>query len=268
MEETEKKRRPVWIAVEIFQKSSYLASCLTRPVHLCDLPSGRRAPSRPNHRVLSQPGQVYTTAPKPPLTTGARPPLTVAARPPLTTGAPPPRPAPRPHPRRDRGRRSPQLRRPAGRGSASPGAGAGGAKPTLEASLALKRRGTGGTRSPFELAQASAEARKQIASVVSATRSPFGTPKQLSTDQAGTLERSLRELEMKLVEREHSMAELENRLAERERDVAEAEALPGGPRESRQRRPAGGAGEGRCFQGGAGGPRSSSRRNSIGRRRR
>src|SRR5882724_3060837 len=94
----------------------------------------------------------------------------------------------------------------------------------INPSLSLRKRPT---RSPFELAQASSEARKQIANIVSSTRSPFGTPKQLSTDQVGSLERTLRELEMKLAEREHAVQELEGRLAERERDIAEAEALIG-----------------------------------------
>lgn len=99
-------------------------------------------------------------------------------------------------------------------------------KPTSSApTLSLRRRGAAGTRSPIELAEASAEARKQIASIVAATRSPFGEPKQLNTDQVGSLERTLRELEMKLVEREYAIGDLESRLAERERDIAEAEAL-------------------------------------------
>jgi chromosome segregation ATPase len=96
-------------------------------------------------------------------------------------------------------------------------------KPSSAApSLVLPRR----RARPLELSEASVEARKQIAEIVSATRAPFGRDTtQLSNDQMETLQRSLRELEAKLAEREHAMADLEARLAERERDIAEAEAL-------------------------------------------
>ena len=81
------------------------------------------------------------------------------------------------------------------------------------------------TRSPFELSAASLEARKQIAQIVAATQSPFGQPAVVSTEQMTALERSLRSLEARLVEREHAVEETEARQTERERDLAEAEAL-------------------------------------------
>lgn len=77
---------------------------------------------------------------------------------------------------------------------------------------------------PMELSAASLEARKQIAEIVSVTRAPFGGP-QIDGDRIEALQKSLRDLEGKLAEREHSIAELESKLAERERDIAEAEAL-------------------------------------------
>src|SRR5882724_5878760 len=197
------------------------------PLRLTTKPAGS-APIKPPGGAATRPA--FTTAPKPPLTTGVRPPLTTGPRP-APAATPGVAPAPRPlsvvppRPAAAPGVAPARIVAAPGAAPVRPAPVPAGKLPTGEPALALRRRGTGGTRSPFELAQASAEARKQIASVVSATRSPFGGPTQLSTSQAGTLERSLRELEMKLVEREHAMEELENRLTERERDIAEAEAL-------------------------------------------
>jgi hypothetical protein len=90
--------------------------------------------------------------------------------------------------------------------------------------LTLQRRGTV-PRSPVELSAASVEARKQIAQIVAATRSPFGGAAQVNNEQMVALERSLRSLETRLVERERAVEETEARQIERERDLAEAEAL-------------------------------------------
>src|SRR5476649_492761 len=80
--------------------------------------------------------------------------------------------------------------------------------------------------SVLELSAASVEARKQIAEIVSVTRTPWGAESMLlNTEQVATLERSLRSLEMRLVEREHAVEEIEARQTERERDLAETEAL-------------------------------------------
>ena len=88
--------------------------------------------------------------------------------------------------------------------------------------LSLRRRAS----SPIELSAASAEARKQIAQIVSATRTPWGgEPKALDGEQISALERSLRALEQGLEERERAIEETETKQIERERDLAEAEAL-------------------------------------------
>lgn len=93
------------------------------------------------------------------------------------------------------------------------------------ASLALPRRRTPGSRSGFEVLNASAAARETINAIVSATRTPFGTRSALAAEKLVDLERTLRQLERTLAERERIIAETQARLAERERDVAEAEAL-------------------------------------------
>ena len=93
---------------------------------------------------------------------------------------------------------------------------------TTAPALSLRRRGA----SPIELSAASAEARKQIAQIVSATRTPWGgEPTQLNNEQVSALERSLRALEQRLEERERAVEETETKQTERERDLAEAEAL-------------------------------------------
>ncbi|MGA3007532.1 MAG: hypothetical protein ABSE59_06535 [Opitutaceae bacterium] len=97
------------------------------------------------------------------------------------------------------------------------------ARAKSELSLALPRR-QGGTRAP-EIAAASAEARKSINAIISVTRTPWGEARLLDSAQVGELEKSLRELEQKLVGREREIAELEVALASRERDMAESEAL-------------------------------------------
>src|SRR5580698_10836495 len=97
------------------------------------------------------------------------------------------------------------------------------ARSKSESSLTLPRR-QGGTRAP-EIAQASAEARKSINAIINVTRTPWGEARLLDSIQLGELEKSLRELEQKLVDREREIAELEVALASRERDLAESEAL-------------------------------------------
>lgn len=80
------------------------------------------------------------------------------------------------------------------------------------------------TRSPFEIADATAAARESIKALVSATRAPFA-PGGAEATHMVELERTLRQLELTLQERERLITESEARLADRERDLAEAEAL-------------------------------------------
>jgi len=103
-------------------------------------------------------------------------------------------------------------------------------KPTNKAPvLALpRRRRSGGSRSPYEVAAASLEARRKISEIFSATRAPFahgGTVPPVPPDKFVQLEQSLRELEARLTERERHVSESEARIEDRERDLAEAEAL-------------------------------------------
>jgi hypothetical protein len=77
----------------------------------------------------------------------------------------------------------------------------------------------------MEITEASVAARQSIQAIVSATRSPFGIPVRLGDSQIADLERSLRNLELKLAEREHIIGETAKRLAEREREFCELEAL-------------------------------------------
>src|SRR5882724_8413146 len=90
--------------------------------------------------------------------------------------------------------------------------------------LALPRR-HGLTRPPIDISEASVAARKSIKAIVSATRSPFGVPRRLENSQIADLEHSLRNLELKLAERERMIGETENRLAEHVRQLYECEAL-------------------------------------------
>jgi DNA repair exonuclease SbcCD ATPase subunit len=93
--------------------------------------------------------------------------------------------------------------------------------------LALPRRPTGvaGIRPPFGLSAASAEARRSIDAIVSATRTPPVGAMPLTPDQSTELEASLRSLATRLEERERAAGELEGTLADRQRDLAEMEAL-------------------------------------------
>ena len=76
-----------------------------------------------------------------------------------------------------------------------------------------------------EASQATAEARKSIGVIMSQSRPPWGGKPGLSGAQVENLEKALRSLETKLVEREVALADAENKLAERDRELAETEAL-------------------------------------------
>lgn len=89
--------------------------------------------------------------------------------------------------------------------------------------LSLRRR-SGSTRPPLEVSEASAAARETIRSIVTATRSPFGDA-EAESRRIAELERTLRQLEAALAERERLATETEARQADRERDLAEMEAL-------------------------------------------
>lgn len=91
--------------------------------------------------------------------------------------------------------------------------------------LALPRRRLSDPDKAQALADASDEARRSIDRIVSVTKTPWGGPVSLSSDQVAKMEKALRDLEAKLAEREHLVMELEGKLAEKERDLAEAEAL-------------------------------------------
>ena len=88
--------------------------------------------------------------------------------------------------------------------------------------LSLRRRSP--SSSPFAVSQASAAARESIRAIVSATRPPMGS-RGADDARAAELERSLRQLELKLAERERIVGEREARLKDFERELAEAEAL-------------------------------------------
>lgn len=76
-----------------------------------------------------------------------------------------------------------------------------------------------------EASQATAEARKSIDAIMSQSRTPWGAKPGLTGSQVEGLEKALRALEAKVVEREMALGEAENKLAERDRELAETEAL-------------------------------------------
>lgn len=92
-------------------------------------------------------------------------------------------------------------------------------------SLALARRRPAISRAPFDALDASIAARESLLAVVSASRSPAAGVSSPDTAKLVALERSLRQLEQSLTDRERLIAENESRLGDRERDVAEFEAL-------------------------------------------
>jgi chromosome segregation ATPase len=88
----------------------------------------------------------------------------------------------------------------------------------------LSLRRTRPTASPFTVTEAMASSRESIRALVSATRPPSGG-RAVDDARAAELEKSLRQLELKLVERERIVQDKEVRLREYEREMAEAEAL-------------------------------------------
>jgi len=89
--------------------------------------------------------------------------------------------------------------------------------------LSLRKNRPPGT-SPFSVSEAMASSRESIRALVSATRPPTGG-RAVDDARAAELEKSLRQLELKLVERERVVQDKEIRLREYEREMAEAEAL-------------------------------------------
>jgi hypothetical protein len=86
------------------------------------------------------------------------------------------------------------------------------------------RRPRGSADSPFSVSAASAAARESIRSIVTATRPPIGG-RAMEDARIFELEKSLRQFELKLGERERIVQDREARLREIERELAEAEAL-------------------------------------------
>ena len=76
-----------------------------------------------------------------------------------------------------------------------------------------------------EASQASAEARRSIGAIISQSRTPWSGESKLSSSQVEELNKTIRQLEAKVAEREMLLAEAEGKLADRERELAEAEAL-------------------------------------------
>jgi len=66
---------------------------------------------------------------------------------------------------------------------------------------------------------------QSINQIMRQTRTPFGEPRMLKTDEVAELQKSLRELEVQLMEHEQANQALQSQLAERERDLWETEAL-------------------------------------------
>ncbi len=92
-------------------------------------------------------------------------------------------------------------------------------------SLALPRRRPVVSRAPFAVLDASSAARESLEAMVTATRSPVLAAALPEAGKLVALERSLRQLQQALADRERVVGENESRLADRERDVAELEAL-------------------------------------------
>ena len=81
------------------------------------------------------------------------------------------------------------------------------------------------TEAPFAVSQVSQAARESIRAIVTATRESSGTLSAEAQSRSLELERSLRQLELRIEERERLVGEREARLAEIARDLAETEAL-------------------------------------------
>jgi hypothetical protein len=95
-------------------------------------------------------------------------------------------------------------------------------RPAVEKELVLPRRRL---RSPFEIAETTAETQKAIEAIRSATRNPWSDAQAGSANPLPELEKSLKQLAAKLEERERFLQDLESRLADRERSMAEMETL-------------------------------------------
>lgn len=76
-----------------------------------------------------------------------------------------------------------------------------------------------------EAARATVEARKSIDAILSQSRAPWGSGQALSGSQVENLEKAIRALEAKLMERDLAVADAQAKLADRERALAETEAL-------------------------------------------
>ncbi len=98
-------------------------------------------------------------------------------------------------------------------------------KATTPSLVLPRRRGMPQPLASQPLQDASAEARRSINAIVSATRAPFGGPATLSPDQIEELERALRQVEHQLAERTRFAEEMEVKYAERMRELAELETL-------------------------------------------
>src|SRR6185369_17636557 len=86
------------------------------------------------------------------------------------------------------------------------------ANPSAPGALSLRRRAAL-TRAPFAVAEATAAARESIKAIVSAaTRPPFGNAAGADSLKLTDLERTLRQLELTLAERERLIDENEARL--------------------------------------------------------
>ena len=95
-------------------------------------------------------------------------------------------------------------------------------RPPAERELVLPRRRL---RSPFEVAETTAETQKAIEAIRSATRNPWGEPAEGGANPLPELEKSLKQLAAKLEERERFLQDLETRLTDRDRTLAEMEVL-------------------------------------------
>lgn len=95
-------------------------------------------------------------------------------------------------------------------------------KPATEKELVLPRRRM---RSPFEVAETTAETQKAIEAIRTATRNPWSEGPAGASNPLPELEKSLKQLAAKLEERERFLQDMENRLADRDRSQAEMETL-------------------------------------------
>jgi len=94
-------------------------------------------------------------------------------------------------------------------------------RPAVEKELVLPRRRL---RSPFEVAETTAETQKAIEAIRSATRNPWSDVQAGAANPLPELEKSLKQLAAKL-EEQRFLQDLETRLADRERSMAEMETL-------------------------------------------